>query len=81
MQNMSNISHPWNLKPKEAMALQKQLARGVIDNVPLEKVSTIAGIDVAFQNDMAIAAVVLIGYPDLTWFGNDPPLTKQRISV
>ena len=65
MQDMSRISHPWNLKPKEAMVLQKRLAGEVVDNVPLAKVSTVAGIDVAFQKDTAIAAVVLMGYPDL----------------
>lgn len=70
MQDMSRISHSWNLRPREAIALQKRLARKVIDNAPVDKVSTIAGIDVAFQKDTAIAAVVLLGYPNLERIGS-----------
>jgi len=78
MQDMSDISHSWNLTPKEAAVLQKRLAREVIGDVPLPKVSTIAGVDVAFQNDTAIAAIVLLGYPDLQPIGSS--IAKRRVT-
>ena len=54
-------SHPWNLSPEEAVALQKEWAALVIteDKLP-EPIKIVAGIDVAYNGSQAFAAVVLI---------------------
>ncbi len=59
--------HEWNLKPTEAIALQKELAKRVIREDQLGEVRTIAGVDMAIneQNGMARAAVVLLSFPEL----------------
>src|ERR1700694_3848158 len=65
---MLNIPlHEWNLKPAEAIALQKELAKRVIREDQLGEVRTIAGVDMAIneQNGMARAAVVLLSFPAL----------------
>ena len=53
--------HPWTLSPEEAIFLQRELAALVIteDQLP-EPVKTVAGIDVAYNDTQAFAAVVLI---------------------
>ncbi|MBZ0284671.1 MAG: deoxyribonuclease V [Anaerolineae bacterium] len=59
--------HGWNLKPEEAIALQKQLAGEVISTQPIDlsKVRLVAGVDVSVKNEVSQAAVVVITYPDL----------------
>ena len=59
--------HAWNLTPKQAIALQKELARRIIREDRFEDVHTIAGVDMAIneQNGMARAAVVLLSFPEL----------------
>ncbi len=59
--------HPWNLKPDEAIALQRELARRIIREDRLGEVRYIAGVDMAIneENEMARAAVVLLSYPEL----------------
>jgi deoxyribonuclease V len=54
-------SHPWTLSPEEAIALQKKLAAQVItaDRLP-EPIKIVAGIDVAYNEAQAFAAVVLM---------------------
>jgi deoxyribonuclease V len=54
-------SHPWNLSPEEAVALQKKWAALVTteDQLP-DPIKIVAGIDVAYNGDQAFAAVVLI---------------------
>jgi deoxyribonuclease V len=64
-----NHLHPWDLSPKEAIALQSTLARGVVREGELDesRVRLIAGADVAFDkpNGRATGAVVLLSYPSL----------------
>jgi deoxyribonuclease V len=59
--------HDWNLKPDEAIALQKRLAAQVISNQPiqLENVKFVAGVDVSVKENVSQAAVVILSYPDL----------------
>lgn len=59
--------HEWNLTPAQAIALQKELARRIIREDHLGEVHTIAGVDMAIneQNGMARAAVVLLSFPAL----------------
>lgn len=64
MENTTPL-HEWNLEEKEAIALQRQLAKRIIREDQLGEVRTIAGVDMAIneQNGMARAAVVLLSFP------------------
>ncbi|HLX57753.1 MAG TPA: deoxyribonuclease V [Ktedonobacteraceae bacterium] len=59
--------HDWNLTPTQAIALQKELAQRVIREDRFGEVRSIAGVDMAIneQNEMARAAVVLLSFPEL----------------
>src|SRR3954453_4106973 len=61
--------HPWDLTPREAAALQSELASRVVrQGDPRESdVRFVAGCDCAFDkaNRRAVAAVVLLAYPSL----------------
>jgi deoxyribonuclease V len=59
--------HEWNLAPAQAIALQKELAQRIIREDRFGEVHTIAGVDMAIneQNGMARAAVVLLSFPAL----------------
>jgi deoxyribonuclease V len=57
--------HPWDVTPAEAMRLQEALAGQVICESRLGQVRTVAGVDVAVQDDVARAAVVVLSYPGL----------------
>lgn len=61
-----NPLHDWDLNAQQAIALQKELAGQVVDDVdlPLSAITTIAGIDVSVKNDMSTAAVVILSFPD-----------------
>lgn len=60
--------HPWDLMPKEAIALQRQLAGHVLVADHYGEVRHIAGVDVGFEQNNTItrAAVAVLEYPDLT---------------
>ncbi len=59
--------HDWNLAPKEAIQVQKDLASRIITNqeINLSKIKTIAGVDVSVKQNVSQAAVVVLTYPDL----------------
>ncbi len=65
--------HNWNLTPKEAITLQKELAAEIIYNRPIDagSVQLIAGVDVSVKKDVSTqknvsqAAVAVVTYPDL----------------
>lgn len=61
------ISHPWNLSPEAAIALQHELAQHIILEDRVGEVRYIAGVDMAIheEHNMAQAAVVLLSFPDL----------------
>jgi deoxyribonuclease V len=56
------MDHPWQLSPKQAIALQKQLSPNVIRKSTIKKneIRTIAGIDTAYRGGVACAAVVVL---------------------
>ena len=57
--------HPWNLTPKEAIAVQKRL-RDQVTIAPLgTAVHRVAGVDVSVKDGKAISAVVILSYPEL----------------
>lgn len=60
--------HNWNLSPKEAIELQKQLAFEVVREDDFgEPVKTVAGIDLGYdaKNDTSRAVVVVLKFPEL----------------
>ena len=59
--------HSWDLSPKAAVALQRDLAQRLVDNAPLDlqQVHTIAGVDVSVRRGMSRAAVVVMRLPQL----------------
>ena len=65
--NPLTIPHPWTLKPKAAVALQKQLASRVNrrSTIDIEDIATVAGVDTYYRQGLAIAAVVVIRLSDL----------------
>ena len=56
----------WNVTPKEAVALQKQLAQKVVRQNQFDPVRLVAGIDMSIRNEVGRAAVVVFRYPELT---------------
>lgn len=44
------LEHDWNLSPREAIALQKELAPRVVRQNDLPAVETVAGVDTGFEN-------------------------------
>lgn len=59
--------HDWDLEPRAAVALQKELAAQLISDRPLDlrKIDTVAGVDVSVKDGMSQAAVVVMSYPGL----------------
>jgi deoxyribonuclease V len=64
-----NALHPWDLSPREAASLQRQLAARVVRDGDLadRDVRLIAGSDVAFDkpNGRAVGAVIVLSWPSL----------------
>lgn len=61
------VRHPWNVTPKEAIALQRELATQIRCEDDFGPVRTIAGVDVSmdrFATD-GFAAIVVLSVPDL----------------
>ena len=61
------LSHPWNLSPAEAVALQRELSQRLILSDRLATVRRVAGVDVGFEAGGAVtrAAVAVLRYPEL----------------
>jgi deoxyribonuclease V len=61
-----NRLHPWNLTPKDAIALQQKLRGDVVADhkLDLNKIKTVAGVDVSVKNNISQAAVVVMTWPD-----------------
>jgi len=59
--------HNWNITPKEAVKIQKSLAKKVSFQKIPEKISTIAGFDISYhyKSEQMIAGVVVLEYPSL----------------
>ncbi len=65
MQSALHHDHPWDVTPKQAIRIQKQLAAEV-ESMPLEgPVETVAGIDVSIRGDTAQAAIAVLRLPEL----------------
>lgn len=59
------ISHRWDLAVEEAQDFQRQLASMVIKEKTFGEIRLVAGIDVGFKGEEAIAGVVVLEYPEL----------------
>ena len=57
--------HRWNLTPKEAIRLQRELADRLVLVWDGRDVRSVAGVDVSVQGGRARAAVVVLRFPDL----------------
>jgi deoxyribonuclease V len=61
------FKHRWDVTAQEAIAIQKDLRRHVLQVDHLDTVNSIAGVDVGFEQDGRItrAAVVVLSFPEL----------------
>ena len=58
--------HNWNLTPQEAMRIQTEFRERLVLRWDDRPVSTVGGVDVSIQGEFTRAAIVVLGYPDLT---------------
>ena len=62
-------THRWDVTPKEAVQIQRDLASRVIEHDQVGDVRRVAGVDVGFEgegNKIARAAIVVLSFPALT---------------
>ena len=57
--------HSWDLSPKEAIRIQKEMRARLVLKWDGRPVSTIGGVDISIKSEAARAAIVIIRYPDL----------------
>ena len=71
------LHHPWSLTPREAIDLQRSLARLVVREDGIGGIETVAGVDVAYgrRGGPASAAVVVYRLADLS------PIEQARVAV
>jgi deoxyribonuclease V len=68
-------AHPWDVTPREAVAIQRDLAEHVRFEPLPTTIETVAGVDVSVREDRVRAALVVLALPDLevvdraTWEG------------
>ncbi|MCX7678114.1 MAG: endonuclease V [Spirochaetes bacterium] len=55
-----DLLHPWNINPREAVAIQKKLSKHIVAVGKPRKVEYIAGIDVAFDKEEKIGYCAVI---------------------
>ena len=71
-------THRWDVSPREAVAIQRDLAAEVREEPLPSPIETIAGIDVSIRGTLAQAAVVVLCFPALevvdraVWRGEVP---------
>ncbi len=66
MEFVPHLAHQWDLSPKEAIALQRELAAQVRESALPQPIRTIAGVDVSVRGDRVQAAIVVVRFPELT---------------
>ena len=59
--------HSWDLTPKQAVQLQRQLSAQVRTDLTLQEVERVGGVDVGYlpKSEESIASVAILSYPDL----------------
>ena len=63
---MASTLHSWDLKPEEAIRVQKEMRERLVLKWDGRPVSTIGGVDVSVKTEAARAAIVVIRFPELT---------------
>ncbi len=58
-------THPWDLAPRDAIALQSELAGKVRLAPPPAPLTSVAGVDVSLCRGIARAAVVVMAFPEM----------------
>lgn len=60
--------HPWEVTPAEARAIQESFRRYVIRRDDYERIATVAGVDVGFEDGGRVtrAAIAVLDFPKLT---------------
>jgi deoxyribonuclease V len=58
--------HSWDVTPREAVAIQKELRARIVADAPLDlaAVRTVAGVDVSVKDGHSHAAIVVASFPD-----------------
>lgn len=66
--------HRWDVTPKEAIALQEKFRRDVDCRRSFERLETVAGADIAFEDERAVAAVIVYRFSEPLCFreGREP---------
>lgn len=57
--------HKWKVTPKEAIQIQKKLARRIIYSPRLKKIKTIAGVDCSYKQGYTVTSIVLFKFPEM----------------
>ena len=57
--------HSWNVTTEQAQQLQNELYKQVVRIDRFETIKTVAGVDIGFKNNTALASVVILSFPDL----------------
>lgn len=57
--------HAWDVTPAGARKIQEELRRQVVAAWPGGPVRTVGGVDVGIRHDLAVAAVVVLSFPEL----------------
>jgi len=57
--------HSWDVTPEEARQLQNELRSQVIPTDRFGTINTVAGVDIGFKKDIALASVVVLRFPEL----------------
>jgi deoxyribonuclease V len=58
--------HAWDLSPREAKDIQTSLRARLVLEWDAREVERVAGVDVHFKGDRAMAAIVVLTFPELT---------------
>jgi deoxyribonuclease V len=58
--------HPWVIDPQGAIILQSPLRERLVLSWDGRPVTSVSGVDVGFDGEQALAAVVVLHYPDMT---------------
>lgn len=77
MRSARDLNRQWEVSPREAIALQKELAALVVRENKLGPVKTVAGIDVGFHDGIARAVVAILSFPELNLL--DYSIASQRV--
>ena len=57
--------HSWRVTTDEARQLQNELRDRIIQKDRFADIRTVAGVDIGFRGDIALASVIVLNYPDL----------------